>query len=104
HQSPLLLCLIFRVSFVFSPCVYCAVYDRYPLSFPTRRSSDLESRPDRCPIATEEATSPPACPPIPSATTSRWPPAYPESWLLDRTRPTSERAAYRSAELIADLV
>ena len=39
------------------------------------------------------ATSPRADPPTPSATTSRCGPAYPESWLSRRTRPTSESAA-----------
>ena len=43
--------------------------------------------------ADELATSPAACPPMPSATTSRRGPAYPESSLSWRTSPTSERAA-----------
>src|SRR3954453_9542947 len=40
-----------------------------------------------------DATSPPACPPMPSATTNSWRPAKPESWLFDRTLPTWETAA-----------
>jgi len=51
------------------------------------------SRETIVPIAMELAMSPPACPPIPSATTRRCGPAYPESWFSERTRPTSERAA-----------
>src|SRR4051812_17645220 len=46
------------------------------------------------------ATSPAACPPIPSATASSRGPAYTESWLLPRIRPRSERAAYRRTRLI----
>src|SRR6188768_1025236 len=34
---------------------------------------------------------------MPSATMSRCGPAYAESWLLERTSPTSDRAAYLSA-------
>ncbi|BAS15147.1 hypothetical protein AHiyo8_34500 [Arthrobacter sp. Hiyo8] len=36
---------------------------------------------------------PPACPPMPSATTARCRPAYAESSFFERTRPTSDRAA-----------
>ena len=38
--------------------------------------------------------SPRAAPPTPSHTVSSQGPAYPESWLSLRTRPTSEIAAY----------
>ncbi len=41
----------------------------------------------------ELATSPAACPPIPSATASRRGPAYAESSLPSRRSPTSERTA-----------
>ena len=41
-------------------------------------------------IATAEARSPAAAPPIPSATTSRCGLAKPESWLFLRIRPISE--------------
>ena len=47
----------------------------------------------RAAMTTLLATSPAAWPPMPSATASRWGPAYPESWLSLRTSPTSERAA-----------
>ncbi len=40
--------------------------------------------------------SPRAAPPTPSQTVSSQGPAYPESWLSLRTRPTSEMAAYWS--------
>ena len=51
------------------------------------------SRVTMVPMAMELAMSPPAWPPMPSATTRRWGPAYPESWFSERTSPTSERAA-----------
>ena len=62
--------------------------------------------------ATLDATSPPAWPPIPSATTNRLDPAYPESWLFDRTFPvweiaalepskTMETAYFRSSNVVA---
>ena len=44
-------------------------------------------------MTSAEATSPPACPPMPSATTNRFDPEYPESWLLERTFPVWEIAA-----------
>src|SRR5690606_17207777 len=44
-------------------------------------------------VAMADATSPPACPPMPSATRKRYLPAYPLSWLLDRIFPTWETAA-----------
>ena len=47
-----------------------------------------------CWIAAADATSPRAAPPTPSATASSHGPAYPESWLSLRTRPTSEIAEY----------
>ena len=37
-----------------------------------------------------EAVSPPACPPMPSQMAMRCSPANAESWLLERTVPTSE--------------
>ncbi len=43
------------------------------------------------------ATSPAACPPIPSASASSRGPAYTESSLLARISPRSERTAYRRA-------
>ena len=52
----------------------------------------LVSRPRSCAIAVLDATSPRAAPPTPSQTAMRWGPAYPESWLSLRTRPTSEIA------------
>ena len=45
-------------------------------------------------MAVLEAMSPRAAPPTPSQTASSQGPAYPESWLSLRTRPTSEIAAY----------
>ena len=45
-----------------------------------------------CAIAVLEAMSPRAAPPTPSQTASSHGPAYPESWLSLRTRPTSESA------------
>ena len=45
------------------------------------------------PTATVLATSPWACPPMPSATTSRRVPAAAESWFIARLRPTSDPAA-----------
>src|SRR4051794_39012272 len=45
-------------------------------------------------IAVLEAMSPRAAPPTPSHTAMRCGPAYPESWLSLRTRPTSEIAAH----------
>src|SRR5665811_1820893 len=41
-------------------------------------------------IARRDATSPPAWPPIPSATANRLEVARAKSWLEERTRPTSE--------------
>ena len=41
-------------------------------------------------MATAEARSPAAAPPIPSATTNRWGLAKPESWLFLRIGPISE--------------
>ena len=41
-------------------------------------------------IAMVEAVSPPACPPMPSQMAMRCSPANAESWLLERTVPTSE--------------
>ena len=52
------------------------------------------------PIAMLEATSPPACPPMPSATTNRFAPEYPESWLLERTFPVWEIAALEPSKTI----
>ena len=49
----------------------------------SRRSSET---------AVAEAMSPRAAPPTPSQTLSSQGPAYPESWLSLRTRPTSEIA------------
>ena len=51
--------------------------------------------------AIADATSPPACPPIPSATRKRCVPAYPESWLLDRIFPTCETAALVGVGVVA---
>ena len=48
---------------------------------------------DRIGELVEEAMSPRAAPPTPSQTASSRGPAYPESWLSLRTRPTSEMAA-----------
>ena len=45
-----------------------------------------------CWTAVPEAMSPRAAPPTPSQTASSQGPAYPESWLSLRTRPTSEIA------------
>ena len=47
------------------------------------------SRPARAEIATELATSPAACPPMPSAIASRFGPAYAESSFPSRRSPTS---------------
>ena len=44
-------------------------------------------------IVAELATSPAAWPPMPSATASKWGPAYAESSFPSRRRPTSERTA-----------
>jgi hypothetical protein len=44
-------------------------------------------------MVSELATSPAACPPIPSATASRRGPAYAESSFPSRRSPTSERTA-----------
>src|SRR4051794_2525392 len=52
------------------------------------------SRCSRAAMTTLLATSPAACPPMPSATASSRGPAYTESWLLPRIRPRSDRAAY----------
>ena len=41
-------------------------------------------------MAMVEAVSPPACPPMPSQMAMRCSPANAESWLLERTVPTSE--------------
>src|SRR3954453_12487117 len=58
------------------------------------------SRCSRAAMTTLLATSPAACPPIPSAPASSRGPAYTESWLLPRIRPRSERAAYRRTRLM----
>src|SRR5690606_27228751 len=50
-----------------------------------------------------EATSPPACPPMPSATTNRLLPAYPESWLLERTLPVCEIATLEPSKTMPTL-
>jgi hypothetical protein len=46
------------------------------------------------------ATSPAACPPMPSATASRCGPAYAESSFPARRRPTSDRTAYLRASVV----
>ncbi len=57
------------------------------------RRGGLASSLRSCPIAVADARSPRAAPPTPSQTASSQGPAYPESWLSLRTRPTSEIAA-----------
>src|SRR5680860_1246823 len=59
------------------------------------------SRAAKRPTARDDAMSPPAAPPMPSATTSRCGPANAESWLSARTSPTSERAAKRSVRYMS---
>src|SRR4051794_6984006 len=70
-------------------CARC----RAPATWPSRSSLGVASRRRSCRTAVLEATSPRAAPPTPSQTASRCGPAYPESWLSLRTRPTSEIAA-----------
>ena len=61
---------------------------------PGRRVTSSASSGASSPTIIELATSPAACPPMPSASTSRLGPAYPESSLRDLgPRPRSERAA-----------
>jgi hypothetical protein len=62
-------------------------------SVPSRAVSHVSVSEANVATAAALASSPAACPPMPSATTSSVGPAYPESSLPVRTSPTSERAA-----------
>src|SRR4051794_10502701 len=71
-----------------------------PIRSSMRRSS---SRGRIVPMTILLATSPAACPPMPSAMASSRGPAYTESSLLLRTSPRSERTAYLRYSAIARL-
>ena len=64
-------------------------------------STQVRSSPEKTAMADALASSPAACPPMPSATTSRSGPANPESSLPRRMSPTCERAAERMTRVMS---